>query len=194
MMFSRNWREMEASTVSISAVFIQDQIGIVRDPAWDGEQIFKRERRRSLPPARVTASLTARVQYMRDSSFLDKNRPSAQRQAAPRGGGPVCGVLCIQVRSGWQRLAKANRIIAYFAPNYKKMPLHMHEKANRAAAAYRSVRQNAPVCGDNCYTPGNEFAALLQCALDGVFNAAAAGNLHARHGHSSGYRFHAGWQ
>lgn len=64
------------------------------------------------------------------------------------------------------------------------MPLHMHEKANRAAAAYRSVRQNAPVCGDNCYTPGNEFAALLQCALDGVFNAAAAGDLHARHGHA----------
>lgn len=60
----------------------------------------------------------------------------------------------------------------------------MHEKANRAAAAYRSVRQNAPVCGDNCYTPGNEFAALLQCALDGVFNAAAAGDLHARHGHT----------
>ncbi len=89
----------------------------------------------------------------------------------------------MQVRSGRQRLAKANRIIAYFAPNYKKMPLHMHEKANRAAAAYRSVRQNAPVCGDNCYTPGNEFAALLQCALDGVFNAAAAGGL-ARHGHA----------
>ena len=37
-----------------------------------------------MPPTQVTASLTARVQYMRDSSFLDKNRPSAQRQAAPR--------------------------------------------------------------------------------------------------------------
>ena len=60
----------------------------------------------------------------------------------------------------------------------------MHEKANRAAAAYRSVRQNAPVCGDNCYTPGNEFAALLQCALDGVFNAAAAGDLHPHDGHA----------
>ena len=33
----------------------------------------------------------------------------------------------------------------------------MHEKANRAAAAYRAVRQSAPVCGDNCYTPGNEL-------------------------------------
>ena len=61
----------------------------------------------------------------------------------------------------------------------------MHEKANRAAAAYRSVRQNAPVCRDNCYTPGNEFAALLQCARLTAFSMPPQqGDLHARHGHA----------
>ncbi len=42
--------------------------------------------------------------------------------------------------------------------------------------------QPAAVCGDGDHLPGDEFSRSHQGGLDGIFNAAAAGNLHAHHG------------
>ena len=44
--------------------------------------------------------------------------------------------------------------------------------------------QDPPVGGDGHHLPRNKFSALLQCCLCGVFQPAAAGDLHPHDGHA----------